>query len=167
MDRQVFSARICTLLAGMSVIQDAGAVAGYRAMGDEASVDALLRALLARGIPVYLPRVTSGRFLELCQVNDLDADCVSGRMGILEPVGPAASQDRLDAMLIPGVAFDRHGGRLGFGAGYYDHLLSAMGRQALRIGVAFECQVLSFLPLQPWDEAVDLLVTEHEIVCCH
>lgn len=89
----------------------------------------------------------------------------SGSFGIREPVvgmhqevGPA----EIDALLCPGLAFDRHGGRLGRGKGFYDRVLSLMRPDALRVGVAFQLQIQEALPLEEHDILMTHLVREEE-----
>jgi len=85
-----------------------------------------------------------------------------GRMGILEPA-PAqwAEPAAVGAVLVPGVAFDRSGGRLGRGGGYYDRLLR--GLRAVKVGVAFEAQLVGVVPAGPTDQRVDWVVTEQGV----
>ena len=79
--------------------------------------------------------------------------------------------DQMDLILVPGVGFDRQGNRLGFGRGYYDRLLrplreeplSAETKKTLLIGLAFECQLVDQLPIDPHDVAMDAIVTERAV----
>lgn len=87
----------------------------------------------------------------------------AGRYGIPEP---DAREDRaldardLDVVVVPGLCFDVRGHRLGYGAGYYDRFLSTLRADTLRVGVAFEAQVIDHVPNEAHDERVDLLLTE-------
>ena len=96
-----------------------------------------------------------------------------GAYGILEPKeelrnDPEAqlSADRLDLIVTPGVAFDRQGGRIGHGKGYYDRLLARKGLQTLTVALAFGCQVLDQVPMNAHDIPMDHLVTEDEWIEC-
>ena len=82
------------------------------------------------------------------------------RYGMLEPEAalPAIDPGEVDLVLVPGVAFDRQGGRLGFGGGFYDRLLPLTG-DAIRVGVTYDELVLAAIPMEPWDCRVDWLVT--------
>jgi 5-formyltetrahydrofolate cyclo-ligase len=79
---------------------------------------------------------------------------------MLEPLPtlPKIDPSEIDVILVPGVAFDRKGGRLGYGGGFYDRLLP-LASQAVWVGVAFEQQVLAAIPMEPWDFRVGWLVT--------
>ena len=74
---------------------------------------------------------------------------------------PAASRrDAIDWVLVPGVAFDRDGRRLGYGGGYYDRLLPLLSPRAARVAGAFDLQIVDRVPAAPHDVAVDAIVTE-------
>ena len=93
-----------------------------------------------------------------------------GRWGILEPLLSVRADSRrqlhpaedIDLVVVPGVAFTEHGARLGNGAGYYDRFLSETN--ALRVAVAFECQIRPDLPTEPHDISMDIIVTEHRVI---
>lgn len=82
------------------------------------------------------------------------------RFGMLEPEAtlPIVDPGEVELVLVPGVAFDRQGGRLGFGGGFYDRLLPLTG-DAVRVGVTYDELVLDAIPMEPWDCRVDWLVT--------
>ena len=73
----------------------------------------------------------------------------------------------LDLLVIPGLAFDRQGGRLGYGKGYFDRLLPGARPDALLAAVAFECQLFDAVPMQPYDVRVDAVVTESRYLSSH
>lgn len=85
---------------------------------------------------------------------------VRHRFGMLEPEPnlPAIDPDLVEVILVPGVAFDRQGGRLGFGGGFYDRLLPQASR-ASSVGVTYDVLVLDAIPMEPWDSRVDWLVS--------
>jgi len=64
-------------------------------------------------------------------------------------------------VIVPGVAFDRNGGRIGHGKGYYDKLLQSVRDDSLRVGLAFECQIVDIIPKQSHDASMDYVVTEN------
>ena len=92
-----------------------------------------------------------------------------GSYGIREPFkkkSRAVSPTIIDAVIAPGLAFDRSGGRLGFGGGYFDWLFKQLRDKALRFGVAYEFQVLESMSLNFWDERVQKIFTENETINC-
>ena len=123
----------------------------------------LARAALAAGKTVAVPRVDSGaRMLELRVIRDPLADVVLGYQGIPEPrlECPLVAPGAIDWVLVPGVAFDRSGGRLGYGGGFYDRLLPLVAANAARIAGAYDLQVVAQVPAAPHDLPVDAIVTE-------
>jgi 5-formyltetrahydrofolate cyclo-ligase len=94
-------------------------------------------------------------------------------LGILEPLADLRQRQerwldvsRIDACLLPGVAFDRWGARLGHGKGYYDRLLAKARPEACRIALAFECQIVDHIPMTVTDAFVDFVVTENTVYHC-
>ncbi len=121
----------------------------------------ILRALRA-GKRVVLPKVT-GKELALYEIGDFGADMERGAWGIPEPKTFApAKLDEIDLIIMPGAAFDEQGNRLGYGAGFYDKLLSAFKRTA--VALAFEAQIVSNVPVAPHDIPVGKIVTEKRVI---
>jgi 5-formyltetrahydrofolate cyclo-ligase len=132
----------------------------YAASPYEVDVEVAANHLRSRGVHTLYPRVR-GDDLDLVPVARLD-ELVDGHRGIREPRGPAADPAIVDAVLVPGVAFDLRGRRLGQGGGHYDRLLPQID-DALRIGVAFTCQIVPQVPMDDHDIEMDLLVTERSV----
>ena len=110
-----------------------------------------------------------GESLQLFHLQAI-SDLVRGAYGILEPrpdlrqlASRRVSPGEIEVTVVPGVAFDQQGNRLGHGAGYYDRLLAELSASACLIGVAYECQMLEAIPHEPHDIGMDLVVTEAEI----
>jgi 5-formyltetrahydrofolate cyclo-ligase len=122
---------------------------------------------------VYLPKLyeTIQPQLRFAPLNQ-STIWMRNRFDILEPDaawGDTVSAQRLDIVLLPLVAFDRHGSRMGMGGGYYDRSLAFRNhrqhwKKPLLIGVAYSCQESSQLPVNPWDIDMDLIITEKEII---
>ncbi|MFA9432192.1 5-formyltetrahydrofolate cyclo-ligase [Egicoccus sp. AB-alg2] len=157
-ERNEASAQVVARLERMPELRRARTVVLYAATRDEADPGGLLPHLLRRGVRTLFPRVR-GEHLELVAASDLAA-LQLGYRGITEPVGPAVDPEVVDVVLVPGVAFDPAGGRLGQGGGHYDRLLGRLPRHATRIGVCFSCQVVPRVPREAHDVAVDVVVTE-------
>lgn len=147
----------------------ASEIAAYVAVASEFDPAPWIDRALARGVRIWLPCLVSAD-LPL-QFRPLPSDPVRmqmNRYNIPEPVdGPVRMADELHALLIPLVAFDRHGTRLGAGGGFYDRTLAASGPvQPLRIGLGYACQEAPRLPRQPWDQPLHHVVTEKEHIRC-
>jgi 5-formyltetrahydrofolate cyclo-ligase len=152
-------------VAALPAFRQARVVLAYASFGSELDTGPFLRDVLASGRALVLPRVDrAGRRLALHRVRDLDADLEAGTWGIPEPApdrcGPAAPGE-IDFVLVPGLVFDPRGGRIGYGAGYYDRLLGAWPPPVPPlVAAAFELQVVPAVPVGPGDHRVDLVVTE-------
>lgn len=128
----------------------------------------LIQDCLAKGIRVAVPLVEASTYSMIPYlIKDPEKDLVPGYYDIPEP-DPERSlridAGKIDAAIIPGSVFDAHGGRLGYGGGFYDRFLVNEAPQAKRIGLAFEVQVVDKVPLQPHDQPLDILITEKRIV---
>ncbi len=125
----------------------------------------IIRRSLEHGKKICVPAIDPQSLKLFLAPLECTSTLVQGHFGILEPEGgPRYAPDELDwdLALVPGLAFGRDGGRLGFGKGYYDRLLGA--RSTARIALAFGFQILSTVPALPHDVPVDLIVTESEII---
>ena len=144
------------VLAGCTTHANA-AVAGFWPMGDEIDVRPLLRALHARGHPVLLP-VTPRRGLPLVfRAWSPGCPMVPGRFGTSHP--EAASEGTPSVVLVPLLAFDLRGHRLGYGGGYYDRTLAALP-DAFRLGIAYGGQQVPEVPAGPTDVPLHAIATE-------
>lgn len=147
-----------------------GVVAVYLAGADEIDLSSFLSAAAARGVRLLAPRWT-GETYALADLDGLTSAHVRvGPHGILEPRLPfrganAAEAARLPtAWLVPGLAFARDGGRLGYGGGWYDRLLAAADPKAQALGIAHEFQLVDELPSEPHDRRLSGVVCASGLV---
>jgi len=158
--RAAASARAGALLKAQSAWSAARSILFYAPMAGELDVWPLLTEALAGGKQILLPRfVSASRSYEVCSIGNLETDLRAGHFGIREPAStrPRSVLDRLDLILVPGVAFDHHGRRLGRGKGYYDQLLATI--RGVTCGVAFDEQIVEEIPVEPHDVHLDCIVT--------
>jgi len=135
----------------------------YASLPDEVATDAIAREALRRGVTVTYPRCLPDTFdLALHHLRDLGELRDSGSYGIREPdpACPLLRVSDIDAALVPGLAWDRDGGRLGHGAGYYDRLFADPAWRGFRCGIFFASQELPRVPRDPWDAPLHAVVTE-------
>lgn len=127
--------------------------------GREPDTARLIRALTARGKRVGLPRMLSGRQMEV-RLYDPDRPLVPAAFGILEPPAdaPLLPREDIELALVPAVCYDRRGFRLGFGGGYYDRWLS--GFSGITAGLCRDCVLQDQVPVEKHDRRVELLLTE-------
>jgi 5-formyltetrahydrofolate cyclo-ligase len=162
--RQAWSATILAGVRALEACRRARVVLSYSSFGSEPATDAFNRAVLAHGQTLVLPRVDRGaRALALHRVDDPAGQLRPGTWGIREPDparAPAVAPAQVDFVLVPGVAFDPRGGRLGYGGGYYDRLLAAVPADTPLVAGAFEAQVVDEVPMAEGDRRVDRVITE-------
>jgi len=165
----VLGRRVQQALLAESVYQQADVLMLYLAFRGEVSTDLILETALAQGKVVAAPvTLKEERRLVPLRLEGGPGELCRGAYGILEPhpslCRPVAPGD-LDLVVVPGVAFDCRGGRLGYGGGYYDRFLRGEAAQARRAALAFEVQVSEgLLPLDPYDAVMDLVVTERRVI---
>jgi 5-formyltetrahydrofolate cyclo-ligase len=142
------------------------AVALYNAMAGEVPTARIRSAYIAAGARLFYPRVTEGRTLAFYPHREGDG-WENGPYGILEPCVPAGVEPRLtgwDIIVVPGLAFDPGGNRLGHGLGYYDRFLGGLPGSVPRIGLAWAGQMVPEVPVDAWDVPVHALVTEQGVI---
>ncbi len=153
------SAGLCRHLRAQPLWQQAHRVAAFHPMAGEPDLRPVLEEALAAGKRLALPRYEPAQRGYTFRLVGALSELRPGHFGILEPPpeAPRAELIRLDFWLVPGVAFDRGGRRLGRGKGYYDRLLA--GVRAHKCGVAFDWQIVERVPAEPHDVCVDSLLT--------
>lgn len=148
--------QVCALL------NNCATVALYAPIGSEVDTSAIDNQLRRAGIAIVYPRVSDGTtVLDFHQARP--EQLVASRFGLREPVPQTHTLVELaaiEAFVVPGLAFDRGGWRIGWGRGHYDATLAAARSDALRIGIGFDCQVIDDLPREPHDARLDYVVTE-------
>lgn len=170
---QMKSSAIFERLCSMEEYENAGVVLAYMSFGNEVMTQAFIQKCLSDGKRAALPRVGeadgAGRRLSVYEIRNMSHDIKAGFKGIPEP-DPSCSYpvepDKIDLAVIPGVAFDPDGNRLGYGAGYYDRFLPLLRADCLKAGVAFELQIAGKLPAYEHDFRLDMIITEIRSIRC-
>lgn len=163
-ERRSASTAICERLDVL--LNDVAAVACFAPFDNEINPFEAYRNLLDRGVALFFPRVVGPGEMVFARVDDLSS-LSPGAFGIPEPSGPPTSIDDADAILVPALAYDRRGYRLGFGGGFYDRALGPIAEAREKfpqfVGVGYTWQIHSDpLPTNRWDVPVDVVVTESE-----
>jgi 5-formyltetrahydrofolate cyclo-ligase len=157
-------------LIGSEPFRRARLILLYEAFRGEAATDRIAAAAVAAGKRLALPRVSvNPRRLWLHAYSGDPATLSAGAYGIREPdpAWPLVALADVDLVVVPGVAFDRQGNRLGYGGGYYDRTLPevrAANPAAALIGLAFSFQIVPSLPADPHDMAVDGVATNDGLI---
>ena len=153
---------IMSSLLSNSHIQKADAILMYHSLPDEVDTHSALDQLLAMGKKVLLPKVVSETEMTIHEYTGQDSLQPSEPYGILEPTTPELSIVNCQlsiVIVVPGMAFDKHGHRLGRGKGYYDRFLSRIPN-IYKIGVCFPFQLIEKVPSEPTDILVDEVLSD-------
>jgi len=151
-ERGAASVQLCAKLKEQSFFQAAAAILFFAPLPDEADVWPLLRESMAAGKTAALPQFDAG-------TQNLQDEIVTGQFRVREPKSGCAKipLEKFDLVLVPGIAFDLRGNRIGRGRGFYDRLLQNI--RGLKIGIAFDGQVVKEVPAEKPDVPVDFILT--------
>ena len=170
-DKQVYSRQICTRLTEMPEYQAARIVATYVSLSREVQTLELIDGAWSDDKEVVVPCCISNE-LHMFHLKAMP-DLIPCTLGILEPRQDLRQREerwldvsQIDLFIVPGVAFDRSGGRLGHGKGYYDRLLAKAQPDTPKIAFAFECQVVDQVPITASDVLMDYVITERQVHRC-
>ncbi len=164
--RQAKSRKIGQKLQRTPLYRRAKQVLCYVAFDGEVETRGILERALSDGKKVFVPVVTdkARRRMGVAQIKDLETDLAhKGHYGIPNPLKISSreiSLSGIDLILLPGVAFDRQGSRLGRGAGFFDRFLSRVPVGVPRVGLAFRFQVVARLPREEHDQPVQKVITD-------
>jgi 5-formyltetrahydrofolate cyclo-ligase len=163
-ERARIGERIAARLVAIRELAEPKLVLAFSSFGSEVPTGPSLAALLAAGHRIALPRIVRDE-LELRTWSPGEPLAETG-FGAMEPIaGALVDPLEVDVIVTPAVAFDRAGGRVGYGGGFYDRLFRRTRPDAFRVGIAASVQVLGEpLPRGPFDLRVDAIVTEVEVV---
>ena len=165
-ERKRKSQAIARRLLGLSVLQDRSCIHTFASFRSEVNTYGLLDSLWMEGKRVVMPVIDAkNRIMFNKDVAGME-ELSSGYMGIPEPSLdlPEVPPEDIEIILTPGAAFDAHGGRIGYGGGYYDRLMASS--DAVRIALAFDAQLVGKVPRESHDLAVHAIVTESTVIRC-
>jgi 5-formyltetrahydrofolate cyclo-ligase len=164
--REAASRAIARLVWTLPEVEGARTILLFSSLPGEADTAPIAAEAARRGIVVTYPRcLPETREMALHAVA-AEGDLVPGAYGIREPdalVCPLVSAGEVDVALVPGLAWDRAGRRLGRGAGYYDRLFALPDWRGFRCGIFFAAQEMGAVPTDPWDALLAAVATEREV----
>ena len=166
-ERQRKSRAITEHLLALPEFAGARTVFAYVSFRSEVETLPLIAHCLSRGVKVSVPlTLVQERRLLPYAITDPSRDLAPGYCGIPEPLEtlPPVDPASIEVVVMPGSVFDARGGRLGYGGGYYDRFLQNAAPQALRIGLAYDLQVVEAVPLKSHDQQLDYLITESRTI---
>jgi len=160
------SLQVCYRLEQQAIWRDAKSILFYAPLPEEPDIWKLLEDAIAAGKQVLLPRfVPEHNHYVACHIRDAIQDVKPGKFGVREPLAACEKilLNQLDLILVPGLAFDLDGRRLGRGKGFYDRLLGAI--HGPTCGVAFDQQIVSPIPVEPHDMRLSFILTPTRWQC--
>lgn len=134
----------------------------YISMTEEFSTWPVLEYCLSNGIKVYAPKTLKKRQLQHLELKSLD-DLERGLYGTFHPKNDNSYEGNFDLIIVPGLAFDKQGNRLGYGGGYYDQFLSTQAK-AIKLGVFYPFQEVLKVPVETYDVTLDLIMVDRDFV---
>ncbi len=165
-EQEEMSRAIVSRLSDLGEIRRAEHLFVYVSFRSEVRTRNFIDQCLEQGKRVSVPlTLVDTASLLAVEITDPETQLAPGYCGIPEPVSSRIGHHRvdpeeIDVVIVPGSVFDRCGGRLGYGGGYYDRFLSSRIPQALRIALAYELQLVERVPMEPHDQRMDLVITE-------
>ena len=153
---------IQTRVISMNQFANATIVGAYHSIGSEVRTSKILGEVLQRGKRLALPRVIDETTIVFAEVKDLKDDLEVGRYDIITPKDHCKQLEKIDLALVPGIAWDVRGYRIGYGQGYYDRYLAKL--QTTSIGLAYDFQVFEEIQHGKNDFCVDFVVTDKRVI---
>ena len=164
------SSLIAAALYNLQVYRDAGAVMFFITFGTEVDTRPMVEETIKRGKLALAPKaLPETRELIPSRVLDWDSDLVPGAYNIPEPGEDTlrpVKPETIDLLIVPGVAFDLKGNRLGYGGGYYDRFFPLLNKQTPLVALVFDLQILPEIPVDEWDRRVDIIISEKRVIDC-
>jgi 5-formyltetrahydrofolate cyclo-ligase len=163
-EREQASRKIVQEILRSKQFQEAEIIFAYIPFRDEVDISALIEECWRMDKQIFVPKADkasqSMAFYRIESWSDLE----KGNYGIMEPKRSCLSHtnEKIDLMIVPGVAFDRKRNRIGYGAGYYDRYLSRLNHKPFLLAPAYSLQIVPKIPTEPWDQPLDAIITEAE-----
>ncbi|MFH1563825.1 MAG: 5-formyltetrahydrofolate cyclo-ligase [Nitrospirota bacterium] len=162
------SSQIKKRLFEVTEFKTSNCIAFYISFRNEVRTHEMVKEALGLGKKIIVPVVEREKTLSLCEIKDFEEELGIGKFGLLEPKSEYRRQvdlSELELVIVPGIAFDENGNRIGYGGGYYDNLLSQLAGIPF-IGLAYELQIIAQIPTADYDIPVHKIITESRIITC-
>ncbi|MBW2108243.1 MAG: 5-formyltetrahydrofolate cyclo-ligase [Deltaproteobacteria bacterium] len=140
----------------------------YMDVDSEVGTEAMIRKAMEYEKGIVLPWVDKKeKQIVPLKIEDIGKDVRPGYRGIPEPIPQRCKImpfELIDLAIMPGIAFDERGGRIGHGTGYYDRLIPKLDVTTRKVALAFECQIVPQIPMEPHDRYIDIIITEDRTI---
>jgi 5-formyltetrahydrofolate cyclo-ligase len=167
-ERSSKSMEIMERLFDFANFLEAKIVLFYMNAKNEVATEDMIRKAMEYGKGIVLPWVDKKeKQIIPLKIDDLSRDLKPGYQNITEPIPQRCKPmpfEHIDLAIIPGIAFDERGGRIGHGTGFYDRLIPQFHVTTRKVALAFECQIVSQIPMEPHDRYTDIIITEKRII---
>lgn len=162
------SATIAEKLCQLPAFNQAETIMYFVSFGSEVDTRPMVEETIRRGKTALAPKaVPQSRELIPSKILDWESDLVPGYYNIPEPRAGALrpyAPEQIDLLIVPGVAFDLKGNRLGYGGGYYDRFFSLLKPGTPLVALVFDLQIVPEVPVDEWDRPVDCVITEKRLI---
>lgn len=167
-DVRDFSNKIIETIMGLPEFINCKTIMLYLSFNKEVDTYPLAKWCLDNGKTVIAPYcIQSKREIIPFKINNLSTDLSKSSMGVMEPKHDLLEKvniENIDLIIVPGVVFDKHCNRIGFGAGYYDRFLPKKAKLTPTIGIAYDYQIIDKVPTGEYDMPLDFIITEKRII---
>ncbi|SHK49916.1 5-formyltetrahydrofolate cyclo-ligase [Tepidibacter formicigenes] len=162
------SKKVFDNLMKLDEIKNSNTIMAYLDFNKEVKTDIIINHLISLGKKIIVPiSIVEERKLLLSEIKDIEKEVKIGTYGIREPkeeyIRPV-NNNEIDIVIVPAVAYDINGYRLGYGGGYYDRFLETLRKDAKTIGIAFELQIFDSIPKEEHDAKLNYIITEKRII---
>jgi 5-formyltetrahydrofolate cyclo-ligase len=160
---------IANSIYNSKVYRDAKTIMTYISFKNEVYTHNIIKKSIIENkkivVPITIPETKELKISQVLDFNELEIgyyNILTPKKEFLRYIDPKD----IDLVLVPGVAFDKNGYRIGYGGGYYDRFLDKLRKDAIKIGLAFDLQLIDKVPKDNYDKSVDIIITENEIINC-
>lgn len=140
----------------------------YMNVNSEVATDTMIRKAMEYEKGIVLPWVDQKeKQIVTFRIEDIDRDVQPGYLNIPEPILQRCKVmpfEHIDLAIMPGIAFDERGGRIGHGTGFYDRVIPKLDVTTRKVALAFECQIVPQIPMEPHDRYTDIIITEKRTI---
>lgn len=167
-EKKLMDKTIKEYLINLEVFKNAKNIFIYISYGSEIDTYSYIKEFLNMDKNIYVPKTDMReRIMEAVKIEYLE-NLKKSKYGILEPDSfeNKIDKDKIDLVILPGVVFDRRGGRIGYGGGYYDKYLKDMNKDIPKIALCYEFQLIDEVPSEPHDIKADFIITENKVIIC-
>lgn len=159
--------KIVEKLLSLEFFKRAASVMCYIDIRGEVGTESIIKHCIDSGKRISVPRVICKGGMDARRITCTDSQLEKCAYGIMEPVCSLTAEsnpEEFDVIIVPGVAFGKDMHRIGYGEGYYDSYLKKTSKSSIKVGLAFDIQIIDSVPSNEMDEPVDLIITESQII---